>query len=151
LVQVRFWISGGAVRAMENEKEPRSIKTTRQLAALRQIHGAIEHLLKGELECATTLALAAECQLPPTDSDIHLLNTLRKEAPDLASDGTFNLYRNWLKHWDEDKPDEIEMSELLVAVDVMRAISKFYALYGKASDKMQEFWKWSVDKEYFGH
>jgi hypothetical protein len=135
---------------MENTKESPSIKTNRQLAALRQIHGAIEHFLKGELECSTTLASAAEGQLPPVDSDIHLLNTLRKAAPDLAADGTFNLYRNWLKHWDEDKPEEVEIIESLVAADVLRAITKFYAVYGKGSNEMQEFWKWCVDKKYFG-
>ncbi len=59
------------------------------------------------------------------------------------------IYRNWLKHWDEDKPDEVEMIEILVATDVMRAISKFYVVYGKVSEKMQNFWKWSLDKKYF--
>jgi hypothetical protein len=68
---------------MEAKERP-PIKTTRQLAALRQIHGAIKLLLNGEWECAITLSLAAEGQLPNTDSDVHLLNTLRKEAPDLG-------------------------------------------------------------------
>jgi len=43
------------------------IETTKQLAAIRQITAAIEHLRKQEYECAITLAVAAEGLLPPTD------------------------------------------------------------------------------------
>ncbi len=40
------------------------IKTTRKLAAQRQIDAAIAHLHEAELECAVTLAAAAEGLLP---------------------------------------------------------------------------------------
>jgi hypothetical protein len=131
--------------------ETKEIKTTRQLAALRQIHGAIEHLERSELECAVTLALAAETGLPPpADGAIPLYDALRERAPDLAIDKTFNLHRDWLKHWSEDKPDEIEISEFLAAIAVMRAVSKFYAVYKKSSVEMQSFGKWCRERKYTG-
>lgn len=44
------------------------IERSIQFAAMRQIHAAIEHLRRGDFECATTLAAAGEGILPPTDS-----------------------------------------------------------------------------------
>lgn len=127
-----------------------SIETTRQLSALRQIHSAIEHLHNNQWECAITLALAAEGQLPRTDSEISLFNAMRTHSPDLASDGTFNLHRDWLKHWNDEKPDKIEISEFGVAIAIMRAVSKFYAVYGKASKEMHGFGDWCREKKYLG-
>src|SRR6516165_1110699 len=44
-----------------------TIETSRKLAAQRQIDGAIAHLCESELECAITLAGAAEEVLPDTN------------------------------------------------------------------------------------
>jgi len=132
---------------MEEKKSSPAIVTTRQLSALRQIHAAIEHLRSGQWECAITLALAAEGQLPPT-GNVHLVKALREHAPDLAKDGTLNLYRDWLKHWSKDKPDEIEISAFSVTIAIMRAISKFYAVYGKSSAEMKTFGGWCRQRGY---
>ena len=56
------------------------IETTKQLAALRQITAAIEHLHKREYECAITLAAAAEGLLPPTDEP-HIFSDLKEFFP----------------------------------------------------------------------
>ena len=47
---------------------PQHIKTCVRYASIRQIHAAIEHLDRGDFECAITLAAADdEEMLPPTD------------------------------------------------------------------------------------
>lgn len=43
---------------------PVPIDTHIRLASMRQIHCAIEHLERGDFECAITLAAAAEGMLP---------------------------------------------------------------------------------------
>src|SRR6266446_10707820 len=62
--------------ATEPEIGP-EIETTKQLAALRQLTTAIEHLRKREYECAITLAAAAEGLLPPTDEP-HIFSDLKE-------------------------------------------------------------------------
>jgi len=119
----------------------RSVKVTRQLAILRQVICAIAHLRHGELECAITLALAAEGQMPNTEKP-HLYKQLRAAAPDLARDGTFNVLRDWLKHFHEDKPDDIEIQLFDVAIAVMRATTKFTAVYGKTHPEFEAFSEW---------
>jgi hypothetical protein len=68
------------------------VETTKQLSSLRQTKAAIAHLHKNELECAITLAAAAEGQLPETTVE-HLFRLLRRMAPQ----DDFNLVINWLK------------------------------------------------------
>jgi len=122
-------------------------KISRQAAILGQILGAIEHLKRSQRECAITLALAAEGQLPSTDKP-HLLKQLTDRAPDLAKDGTLNWQRNWLKHWDENKPDEVEISTFDVAIALMRAITKFIAVYEKTHPEFEAFFKWCEAEGY---
>ena len=103
--------------------------STGSLPFCRQILGAINHLKRNEKECAITLALAAEGQLPATDRP-HLLMLLREAAPDLAKDGTFNLHRDWLKTLGpETNQMRVVISTFDVAIALMRAISKFEAVY----------------------
>ena len=54
----------------------RYTETTRKLAAQRQIGAALVHLHKGDLECAISLAAAAEGTLPPTEEP-HIFQILR--------------------------------------------------------------------------
>lgn len=125
----------------------RELKVTRQLAILRQILCAIRHLRKGELECAITLALAAEGQLPDSDKP-YLYKQLKEAAPDLALDGTFNTIRDWLKHCHQSKPDEIEIRLFDVAIAVMRATTKFIAVYRKSHPEFREFFEWCEAEGY---
>ena len=43
---------------------PVSIETNLRIASMRQMHCAIEHIERGDYECAITLAAAAENMLP---------------------------------------------------------------------------------------
>jgi hypothetical protein len=57
----------GVQRLMRNRYPDDDVvwpETTRQLAALYQITAAIKHFYDGDLECAVTLASAAEGVLP---------------------------------------------------------------------------------------
>jgi hypothetical protein len=76
---------------------------------MRQIHAAIEHLDRGDFECAITLAAAGEEMLPPTD-DLHFRKLQGvKRVDDIVS---------WL----------INESEVIIVI--YRAIAKFDAVFG---------------------
>jgi len=46
---------------------PHHIETCVGYASMRQIHAAVEHLQRGDFECAMTLAASGEGMLPSTD------------------------------------------------------------------------------------
>jgi hypothetical protein len=56
---------------------------------MRQIHAAIEHLQRGDFECAMTLAAAGEGMLPPTDEP---------HFRELARMTEVNDIVDWLRH-----------------------------------------------------
>jgi hypothetical protein len=66
-----------------------AIETNLQFASMRQIHAAIEHMERGDFECAITPAEAANGTLAEAD-----------EFEIRAAGGTegANDYINWLKH-----------------------------------------------------
>jgi hypothetical protein len=70
-------------------------ETTRQLAALFPITAAIEHFYASDLECAITLASAAEGILPDAPQGESLFQKL-KAKQDRRLD--INFVQNWLKH-----------------------------------------------------
>jgi hypothetical protein len=113
------------------------IKTTKQLAATRQIQAAIAHFRKDDYECAITLAAAAEGLLPPTDEP-HIFSILK--ASPLYKDIEINRFINWLKH--PTPPNEASISEFETALIIMRAITKLYAIYEVGTDDMLEFGRW---------
>lgn len=123
-----------------------TVKTNRQLSALRQIEAAIDHLYAGNLECAVTLALAAEDHMPRSEA-VYLFNELYKRVP--GEIGMFNELRNWLKHHIE--PDEFEFSDFEAAIAVVRATSKFFATYHKTSPKLEGFVDWCKSKKLVGN
>jgi hypothetical protein len=63
-------------RCKAHECQQRSIVTNKHATAFVQINASIEHFLKGECECATTLAAAAEGVLPATGKP-HVFTLLR--------------------------------------------------------------------------
>jgi hypothetical protein len=101
------------------------VETTKKLAATKQIHGAVSHFWNDEYECAITLAAAAEGLLPATDRP-HLFSILR--ASPAFKDLDANLFINWLKHPVD--PNDAVISEFEVAMIIVRAISKFIAVFG---------------------
>ncbi|WP_158808530.1 hypothetical protein [Beijerinckia sp. L45] len=122
---------------------------SRRDAARQQIEAAIE-LFDGRRSeaAAITLALAAEDQLPePTDGKTSLFQILkaRNTGPDKMD---ANRIRNWLKHHKE--PDQIGISELDVVFSILRAVSKYLAVYDdRDSESMKAFTIWVRNRGYF--
>lgn len=118
------------------------IETSKQLAALEQIHAAIWHCRNETFECAITLAAAAEGLLPETPEP-HLFQLL-KNSPVARKDFDYNDIPNWLKH--PCGPDEKIIPEFEMAIIVVRAISKFNAIYHAGSPVMRDFVKWAFQQ-----
>ena len=70
------------------------VGTTKRLAAQRQIDAAIAHFFKKELECAITLAAAAESLLPDTEQP-HIYRYLREHSAYNDKEIDFNKTINW--------------------------------------------------------
>lgn len=115
------------------------IETSKQLAALEQIHAAIWHCKNEAFECAITLAAAAEGLLPTTP-ERHLFQLL-KNSPVARGVFDYNEMITWLKH--PGGPDEHIIPEFEVAIVIVRAISKFNAIYRKGSPAMRDFVRWT--------
>jgi hypothetical protein len=113
------------------------IETTKKLAAHRQIHAAIAHLYKSELECAITLAAAAEGLLPDTEEP-HIFAYLRKHPSYKEIDHNQSI--NWLKHKEE--PDIAILFEREAAIIVARAMTKFAAVYNEGPSEWKQFLEW---------
>lgn len=119
--------------------EPEEVKvdTSKQLASLRQIIAAIAHLHKRELECAVTLAGAAEGQLKETTRE-YLFKILKK----VFSHDELNVVRDWLKH--PSGPDDATITEFEAAIMISRAIHKFVAVYEASHPHFETFSDWAV-------
>jgi hypothetical protein len=115
------------------------VETSKQLASLRQTKAAIVHLHNNQLECAITLAAAAEGCLPETTVE-HLFRLLRRLAPD----DDFNLFINWLKH--PSGPKNATISEFEATLIIARAIQKFVAVYKASCPEFQAFSDWAVSQ-----
>jgi hypothetical protein len=136
---------------MANSK---SIETKIRFASMRQIHEAIQHLHRGDFECAITLAGAGEGMLPQTERP-HFLQKARalEEMLPKTDDGEniANAYINWLKHGrlksGGPKIEEATITELEVIYTIWRAISKFQAVYGSTdadrTPQMISFENWA--------
>ena len=117
----------------------RVIKTSKRLAAERQIHAAIAHFRAGDFECAITLCSAAEGQIPePADLNYFLFARLKQVgAKNPASNGEkddFNFSSNWMKHGIG--ADEVEIEEWIVKAWLLRAISNYRGTYGIFTPEM---------------
>jgi hypothetical protein len=84
------------------------------------------------------LALAAESQLPHAPKP-YLYDVLKaRVSPDEVD--MFNDVKNWLKHIRP--PDEIEITDFEAAIALVRATSKYKAVYAESSAAMEEFSEW---------
>jgi hypothetical protein len=115
------------------------VDTTRQIAAIRQIHRAIRSLHDGDFECAITLAGAGEEMVP---NDRKGGKSLIKLLQDKTPDDDPNLFRNWLKH--AKGPDKARVTILEVVVMIARAIHKFVWYYESSTDLFESFVDWAV-------
>jgi hypothetical protein len=118
------------------------IETSKQLAALEQIHAAIWHCRNEAFECAITLSAAAEGLLPPT-TEPHIFQLLKNSSV-AKSDFDYNEIINWLKH--HVGPDASIIPEFEVAIVIVRAISKFNAIYHAGSPAMRDFVRWTFEQ-----
>jgi hypothetical protein len=124
----------------------KTIQSNRKLAACRQIEAALYHLHLGGYECAATLALAAEGQLPDTDATT-LWNALKRHRSDKEYLSLINELRDWLKHRKE--PDQRDISEFEAVIALVRATTKYYAAFNEETVDMQTFIRWCVSKKVF--
>ena len=122
------------------------IETTKKLAAKRQIDAAIAHFEKSELECAITLAGAAEEALPdPCEG--HPFPVLR-EYPTFKRIGwDWNEARNWLKH--DKGPDARTIYQGEAALMIYRAISKYSVTHKEIPNWWRQFLAWGAARDYF--
>jgi hypothetical protein len=95
---------------------------------MRQIHAAIDHLHRGDFECAITLAAAGEGMLPPTD---------KAHFRELDAVTSVNDIVNWLRHGeikakqhnDYKRIENVAIEEFETIVLIYRAITKFDAVF----------------------
>jgi hypothetical protein len=134
---------------LERVLDPVPIDTHIRLASMRQIHCAIEHLHRGDYECAITLAGAAEGMLPDTWKP-----HFRQKVKEFSKSGEINAeggavdpndYINWLKHGTLVKNGpRIEHATIPAEESVVvigRAITKYNAVYDDCSPQMVSFLK----------
>jgi hypothetical protein len=97
-----------------------------------------------------TLASAAEGILPDTN-DPHLRKELKHyiSEKELKDEVDLNLGANWLKHGQEYK--NVILTEFETAIMILRAISKFVAVYHQSNAKMEEFREWARAKGHFSN
>jgi hypothetical protein len=134
--------------------DPVPIDTNIRLAAMRQIHCAIEHLERGDYECAITLAGAAEGMLPDTDVP-HFRQQVKElsKSPEIKAEGGAtgpNDYINWLKHG-RIRKDGPRIENVTIPAEegvcvVWRAITKYNAIYKDPSPQMLGFHKWAKER-----
>jgi hypothetical protein len=129
---------------------PVPIDTHIRLASMRQIHSAIEHLYRGDYECAITLAGAGEGRLPDTWKP-HFRKKLKEfeKLPAIRKEGGAtgpNDFKNWLKHGTLKRGGERVEAATIPAeesvVMVFRAVTKFNAVYDDLSPQMFSFLNW---------
>jgi hypothetical protein len=136
-----------------SENEEIIPETTRQLAALYQITAAIEHFHKHELECSITLAAAAEGILPDAEGGF-LFQQFKTRASTKKRENLdhLNFVQNWLKHgkYNGKEVESIGIAEFFAVISLLRAITKFVAVYRRETPDMAEFVDWSRDNGYPG-
>jgi hypothetical protein len=131
---------------------PPHIETKVQFASMRQIHAAIEHLHRGDVECAITLAGAAEGMLPDTDEphfrqQVKALSRLREIKEAGGATGP-NDYINWLKHGQIKKGgpriENATIPEIEMIAVIWRAITKVRVTYAEVrTPQMLSFENWA--------
>jgi hypothetical protein len=118
---------------------------------MRQIHGAIDHVYRGDYECAITLAGAGEGILPETDKP-HFRQKEKELAklPEIKAAGGAigpNDYINWLKHGSLVRGGPRIENATIPAEEsiktIWRAITKYRATYDDLSPQMMMFRDWA--------
>jgi hypothetical protein len=130
---------------------PVAIEAHIRLASMRQIHCAIEHLERGDFECAITLAAAAEGMLPEPEKPYFRgkVKAMSESEGIKAAGGAIgpNDHSNWLKHGtlNNARVENATIPDEESVVWICRAISKFNAVYDDLSPQMISFRKWATE------
>jgi hypothetical protein len=131
---------------------PVPIDTNIRHASMRQIHCAIEHVYRGDYECAITLAAAAEGMLPDTDEPHFRQKEVElSKSPEIKAAGGAigpNDYINWLKHGSFGGGPRVENATIPAEESlktVWRAITKYRASYDDLSPQMLSFRGWATE------
>jgi hypothetical protein len=126
---------------------PTQIETTIRVASMRQIHAAIDHLHRGDFECAITLAAAGEGMLPAIDNTDSFLKTMALiPIPASSAEARVNEIVDWLAHGitgDGTRIELVQISELETIATIFRAISRFEPVYG-LTPQMRQFAKCAI-------
>jgi hypothetical protein len=123
---------------------------TKKEAARRQIDVAIRLFHEGEYESAMTLACAAEGRMAGTD-EVHLFAVLQQKRPsefETPSEWAtcLNETRDWLKHTTPQLGDMRGIAEFEAWVMLVRAVSKYYAVFLEETDPMNVFIEWGRER-----
>jgi hypothetical protein len=115
---------------------------------MRQIHAAIDHLHRGDFECAITLAAAGEGMLPAIDNPDSFLKEMALIPMPASScvEARVNEVIDWLAHGISGASTRIELmqiSELEMIATIFRAISRFEPVYG-VTPQMRQFAKCAI-------
>ena len=127
---------------------PTQIETTIRVASMRQIHAAINHLHRGDFECAITLAAAGEGMLPAIDNPDSFLRekALIPMPASSYAEVRVNEIVDWLAHGisgDGTRIELVQISEREMIVTIFRAISRFEPVYG-LTPQMRQFAKCAI-------
>ncbi|MEO8757651.1 MAG: hypothetical protein ABI398_07860 [Devosia sp.] len=125
------------------------MKMSKRQAVEQLIDGAIRAHESEEHAVAITLAGAAEDAMPDVDQK-HIFTVTRDAFIGHADPGgepksekqvvrMLNAERDWLKHNNRNQPDEMDLGGSITWI--LRAISKFQAMYGRDAETatMQDF------------
>jgi hypothetical protein len=126
---------------------PTQIETSIRVASMRQIHAAIDHLHRGDFECAMTLATAGEGMLPAIENpDLFLKTMARIPMPASSAEARVSEIVDWLAHGisgDGTRIELVQISEREMIVTIFRAISRFEPVYG-LTPQMRQFAKCAI-------
>jgi hypothetical protein len=129
------------------------IETNLQFASMRQIHAAVEHMERGDFECAITLADAAKGTLAGAD-EAHFLKILKEVSrfDEIGAAGGGIEWSNdcvhWLKHarliLKGPRIEKAIITDVEVIATIRRAIARFLAAYPEVkTPQMLSFENWA--------
>jgi hypothetical protein len=113
---------------------------------MRQIHAAIEHMERGDFECATTLADAAKCTLADAD-ELHFLQMLNEVSRFYESRAVVAVAGSkWVRqalvisNWQ--RFEKTIITDVEVMTTIRRAIAEFLVAFPEVkTPQMQSFEK----------
>ena len=141
----------GEMMGSKARKEIAEIRTvSKKEAAARQINVAIKLFHEGEYESTITLACAAEGQLGDGDES-HLFPRLKGKRPSAFKNerdwvNFLNQTRDWLKHPTPQLDQVRPIAQFEAWVMLVRACTKYYAVFQEESKIMEEFSLWARER-----